>query len=241
MVAWWGALLVGVVLAVFAVLLVVAAVTIPRAVRADELVELDAAIVLVADVSGSMSDDEKDFVRGAHAHALTSRQFLEGIAEGRHKRIAVAYVEFGSTAETVVPWRIIGGLDEAVLFAEALLDAVPTDVHGSTSIAAGLAKARGLLQAVPWAADKFVVDVVGDGVDDRVGGISPGDVRPALLDLGATVNGLPLVIAPEEPEEILIAYYREEVATGATAFVLPVRELEDLPSTLRVKLVLELF
>jgi Protein of unknown function (DUF1194) len=68
-------------------------------VAAAERVDLE--LVLLADASGSIDDAEIHFQRQGYASAITHPAVLDAILQGYDQRIAVAYVEWGTVAESV--------------------------------------------------------------------------------------------------------------------------------------------
>ncbi|MGC9955836.1 DUF1194 domain-containing protein, partial [Roseiarcus sp.] len=91
---------------------VAAAVFAPQARRAGAagaLVAVDAAIVLAADVSRSIDDDEFALQRRGYADAIQSQQLLDAVSTGPHGAIALAYVEWAGDGEdkVVVDWAVI--------------------------------------------------------------------------------------------------------------------------------------
>lgn len=220
-------------------LLIALAASVVGARQAWPAESVDAAIVFVVDSSSSVSVSERRTARQAHAYALASGPVLEGIAQGRARRIAVSYIEFGDMAQVIVDWTIIDGQTAAVTVANAIMSA-SNDVGYTTQISHGLRLALRQLEALPWPSEKLVVDVMGDGADRRpVEDLSAA--RDALVAAGATINALPLVIAPDGSPEALTIYYRRYVMGGLGAFTMPVDRIEELPAALRRKLVLELF
>ena len=81
----------------------------PRAGAASAPVAVDAAIVLAADVSRSIDDDEFALERRGYADAIQSQQLLDAISTGPHGAIALAYVEWAGDGEerVVVDWAVI--------------------------------------------------------------------------------------------------------------------------------------
>ncbi len=67
-------------------------------------------LVLLADASRSIDDDEIRCQRRNYAAAITHPQILAAISHGYRQRIAVTYVEWGgeNSQKVVVPWTIIG-------------------------------------------------------------------------------------------------------------------------------------
>ena len=78
---------------------------------------VDAAIVLAADVSRSIDDEEFDLQRRGYAAAIVSDKVMEAIHAGPHGAIALAYVEWAGEGEQtiVVDWMVLrapGDADE---------------------------------------------------------------------------------------------------------------------------------
>lgn len=201
---------------------------------------VDVAVVFVVDTSYSMSEGELALVRAAHVAAFRSREVQAAISE-EEVRIAVAYVEFGSFAETVVDWTVVDDTETAEAFA-ARLAAAPVLSRPGTGIAEGLTEAGRMLGRAPYRAERTVVDIVGDGVNSVP---SPfhrtpvAEARNALIDSGAIVNAMPLLIDPSEAG--LEAYYEETVIGGIGAFSMPLTDLGQMAVALRQKIIAELF
>lgn len=206
----------------------------------DSRPKVDVAVVFVVDTSFSMSEGELAVARAAHVTAFRSREVQAAIArEG--VRIGVAYVEFGAFAETVAGWTVVEDAETAEAFAAALA-AAPVLSRPGTGIAEGLTEAGRLIDAAPWRAARTVVDIIGDGVNSVP---SPfhrtpvAEARNALIERGATVNGMPLLIDPSEAG--LDAYYEETVIGGPGAFSMPLTDIGQMPAALRQKIIAELF
>ncbi len=82
-----------------AVVVAVFAAQARRAVAAGAPVAVDAAIVLAADVSRSIDDDEFALQRRGYADAIQSQQLLDAVSTGPHGAIALAYVEWAGDGE----------------------------------------------------------------------------------------------------------------------------------------------
>jgi len=209
---------------------------------------IDAAIVFVVDVSGSMDFEEQTIVRQSHAEAILSPEVLDLLTS---RRFAFAYVEFASTAAVRVDWTLIDSAAAAGGFVARVVAPGVSVAHKSTSISAGMLAADVLFDALPWPADRLVVDVVGDGANNTRPALAPA--RQRLLDRGVVINGVPLTIRPQQAGLELI--YRQVIG-GPGSFYIPlhagpseVREtggiigmerFPGLPSVLRQKLLREL-
>jgi len=203
--------------------------------------DVDVAIVFVVDASDSIKVREWSIIAQGHSSAIMSPDVLEAVADGPAGRIAISVVAFAETAEVKLGWTLVD-LESADAAAAAVRAALATRMppdEYATSITAGLRAAQGLVLALPYAADKVVVDVVGDGKHNKSGDPPPDADRDMLVSLGATVNGMPLVLAPSDTN--VVEYYAEHVVGGLAAFNLPVERVEEFPSMIRQKMVMELF
>ncbi len=98
-------------------------------------VAVDAAIVLAADVSRSIDDEEFGLQRRGYADAIQSQQLIDAISTGPHAAIALAYVEWAGDGEekVVVDWAVIRNEAEARAFGAAMV-AAPRSYIGRTAI-----------------------------------------------------------------------------------------------------------
>src|SRR5262245_32876632 len=112
-------------------LLLLALLAVPAAAR--ERVDLE--LVLAADGSGSIDEDELRLQRRGYAQALQHPMVLNAIRGGQYRKTAVAFVEWASDTSiaTIVDWMIISDAASAKAFADALM-AAPRKVWGSNSI-----------------------------------------------------------------------------------------------------------
>src|SRR6516225_7519641 len=85
-------------------------------------VPVDAAIVLAADVSRSIDDEEFALERRGYADAIQSQQLIDAISTGPRGAVALAYVEWAGEGEekVVVDWAVIRNDADARAFAAAL-------------------------------------------------------------------------------------------------------------------------
>jgi len=216
--------------------------------RADEAV--DAAIVLAADVSRSIDDDEFDLQRRGYAAAIVSDKLMEAIHAGPHGAIALAYVEWAGEREqtTVVDWTVLRGPADAGKFAAAL-SAAPRSFVGRTAIGSALDFAMGLFAEGGIAADRKVIDVSGDGTSNQ--GRAAAEARDAALKAGAVVNGLSIfnrraaaaggyLALHTNPPGGLAQYYRDNVIGGPGAFVLPIDDFGKFGDAMIRKLTAEI-
>lgn len=211
--------------------------------RAQQPVEVDVELVLAVDVSRSMNREELLIQREGYAAALTDPQVINAITQGLTGRIAVTYLEWAGdgTHHVTVPWRIIANEEDAGQFA-AVLRETPVWNMQFTSISGAILKATQLFENNNIAGLKRVIDVSGDGPNNQ--GVPVTEARDLAAGSGITINGLPLMTAPDAYSRWSIpdldVYYIECVIGGPGSFSLPVRSWEEFPAAVRRKLVLEL-
>jgi hypothetical protein len=199
-------------------------------------VDVGTALVLLVDVSGSVDDGEYALQRDGIAQAFIDPKVVKAIWNQPFGRMMVTVVEWSDTARQVVPWTLIDGADSAAAFA-GLVAATSRSSRGSTALGEALVFAGGLLPACGCAAQRRVIDVSGDGVNNA-GAVAPTAARDLLVSDGAVINGLP--ITGDGSDLGLLAHYEQEVKGGDGAFVIEANGFEDFARALRQKLVLEI-
>jgi hypothetical protein len=215
----------------FAAALALAAGSAPRIAAAQEV---DAALVLALDVSGSVTTERFELQRSGAADALMSSDFIEAVSRSPRHAVAIAIFEWSGYGEQsiVVPWTIVRSAEEAATIAEAVR-AAPRAYNGSTAVGEAIEFAAGLLAKGP-SAERRVIDVSGDG---RANAGGPANAaRDAAVAAGIIVNGLPIL----DVEEGLEGWYRANVQGGARSFTMPARTLIDFREALLAKIVREI-
>jgi hypothetical protein len=217
-------------------------VTMMAAAPAFAETSVDLELVLAVDVSRSMDLDEQHLQRDGYVAALQHPNVVEAIRSGPLGRIALTYVEWAGPQSQVVivPWTLIDS-EAAATRVAGLLSAAPLGPYTGTSISGGLLFAAETLVKNSFAGTRRVIDVSGDGPNNR--GLPVRPISTAIAGSGVTINGLPLTLkAPVQPYSIanLDVYYEDCVIGGPGAFILPVREIAQLAVAIRRKLVLEI-
>lgn len=205
---------------------------------------VDTLLVLAADGSGSIDDDEFRLQRDGYAEAITSRQVLEAIAGGYHGAIAIAYVEWGGpfSQHTVVDWQVVRDFETAARFA-ARLRAAPRMATGYNSISGAIDYAAELIRTAPVRGEQAVIDVSGDG--PQIGGRSVHLARDEAVIAGITINAL-AISRPggrsfRGPAGMTLEdHYRLDVVGGLGAFVMTADEKISFADAIRNKMVLEI-
>jgi hypothetical protein len=211
---------------------------------------VDAAIVLAADVSRSINDEEFDLQRRGYAAAILSDKLMQAIHAGPHGGIALAYVEWAGEGEQtiVVDWTVLRAPGDATKFA-AVLAAAPRAFVGRTAIGSALDFAMGLFLEGGLDADRRVIDVSGDGTSNQ--GRAAAEARDAAVKAGAVVNGLSIfnrraaasggyLALHTNPPGGLAQYYRDNVIGGPGAFVLPIDDFGQFGDAMIRKLTAEI-
>lgn len=203
----------------------------------------DVALVLLADGSGSIDEDEFRLQREGYADALTSPEVLSAIHSNVHGRIGVTLIEWAApeSQHVIVDWAIIDGEASAHAFA-ARLRAEPKITWGYNSISNGIDLSVSRIEAAPFEAMRRVIDVSGDG--PNIGGRDIRAARDEAVAKDITINAL-VIRGPGSSTAragygSLEDYYRENVIGGPGAFVEIARGREDFARAVRTKLVLEI-
>ena len=211
---------------------------------------VDAAVVLAADVSRSINDEEFDLQRRGYAAAIVSDKLVEAIRSGPHGAIALAYVEWAGEGEQtiVVDWTVVRNPADAQKFAASLTSS-PRSFLGRTAIGSALDFAMGLFGEASLQTDRKVIDVSGDGTSNQ--GRPVGEARDAAIAAGAVVNGLAIfnrraaaeggyLALHTNPPGGLAKYYRDNVVGGPGAFVLPIDDFGNFGDAMIRKLTAEI-
>ena len=105
---------------------------------------------------------------------------------------------------------------------------------GGTSISGAIDYAMRLFPDSPFAGERRVIDVSGDGANNI--GRAAAAARDAAVAAGVVVNGLPILAL----EPYLDAYYRDNVIGGPGAFVVAVDSFEHFGDAILNKLITEI-
>jgi hypothetical protein len=217
-----------------------------------ERTQVDLELVLAVDVSRSMDYDEQIIQRDGYVAAFRDERVVRAMTGGYHGRVAVTYLTWANeySQEQTVPWTLIETAEDAEGFA-ALITAAPLYSVRGTSVSGALRSAADLINTNAYDGLRRVIDISGDGSNRD--GPPLGPIRDAIAASGITINGLPLMLRPSGgfgggrgyggrgyEEADLEGYYRDEVIAGPGAFVLPVRDVAELPASIRQKLILEI-
>lgn len=209
--------------------------------------QVDLLLVLAADVSRSVDTPKFQLQREGYAAAVADRRVLEAITAGRHRRIAICFVEWSgvSAQKLVIPWTVIDGEDAARKFGDQLLE-LPRSFAERTSISGGIDFSVKLFEEAPFQAARKTIDVSGDGTNNS--GRDVTLARDDALAKGITINGLvilsdrPMAWNPEHtnPPGGLPNYFRDNVIGGPGAFVVVAEDFNSFGQAIVKKLIAEI-
>ncbi len=204
---------------------------------------VDLELVLAADGSGSIDEEEFRLQRQGFAAAIASPEVLDAIQSGALQRIAVALVEWGApeSQHVIVDWVEVRDAASAQAFADRLL-AAPRQAWGYNSISNVIDFSARLLGSNAFEGARKVIDVSGDG--PQIGGRPLEEVRRETLAQGITINGLVIkskgggVRGPGGTD--LGDHYERDVIGGPGAFVMTAENRRNFEQSIRAKLVAEI-
>jgi hypothetical protein len=217
---------------------------IPRAVSAETV---DLQLVLAADVSRSIDDNEFELQRHGYASAFRDPRVLRAIRSGQYGKISVCYVEWSGpeSMAVIADWTVIGDEESAAAFSDTIA-AAQRPFANRTAIGAAIDFARALFLRSGADSLRRVIDVSGDGTNTN--GREPAPARDEAVAAGITINGL-VILSPEpmpwnpyhtHPPGGLENYYRENVAGGPGTFVLVVEDFNSFAYAVVNKLIREI-
>jgi hypothetical protein len=229
---------------------ILCALSLSGRVRAETPVDIE--LVIAADVSLSMDQEEKQLQQEGFVEAFRDPDVLDAIRSGGMGRIAVTYFEWGghNRHRIVIPWTIIDGPESAEHFARRLETNRPARFNRGTSLASALLRSRQLLQERGGSATRRVINISGDGRDN--GELELARARSVTLAGEVTINGLPIVYKGlmegivtgttqrEVDPRLLTNYFERQVIGGQFAFVEPVVARENYADAIRRKLIREI-
>ncbi|KZD12359.1 DUF1194 domain-containing protein [Oceanibaculum pacificum] len=220
-------------------LCVTAALSPARAAPAD----VDLLLVLAADGSGSIDEDEFKLQREGYAQAISDPRVVQAIQSGYSGAIAVLLMEWGapSSQHTIVDWTVIRDQPSAEGFAAAIL-AAPRQAYGYNSISNAIDYSARMIRESGITAPRKVIDVSGDG--PQMNGMPLAAIRAAALDEDITINALAINnkdgMLRGPMGQPLDAHYRNEVIGGFGAFVIVADSRAHMREALLQKLIREI-
>ena len=198
--------------------------------------EVDLQLVLAVDVSGSVNQTRFELQRQGYAAAFRHPRVLRAIQSGSTQSIAVTMTQWtGPNLNIqVLPWTLIRDAASANAFADAIERAPRQLYSGGTSISGAIDFAAMLMPGGPYRGFKRVIDVSGDGSNNR--GRQVELARDDAVRAGITINGLPILSL----EPYLDRYYFDRVIGGPGAFMIPAESYDTFADAVLKKLIMEI-
>jgi hypothetical protein len=192
---------------------------------------VDLALIIALDCSASVTFDEFGLMAGGGA-ALRDPDVLTGLTGGpRGASLCALLLWSGQGAHAIsVDWTRVATQADLETFASDVEDTPRLVPAGATAIGEALLACEAMLAALPAAASRRVIDMVGDGRGNE--GAAPQPVRDRLADAGVTINGL--CVLHEEPD--LLTSYTNDVIGGPSAFALQCQDYDGFAAAMRRKL-----
>lgn len=215
--------------------------TLPAA--AQDRKEVDLALVLAIDISGSIDPEEAKLQREGYVDAFRDPVIVRAILGGPNGRIAVAYYEWSDAwvQRLLIDWVLLDSEAAVAAFADRL-SAAPISIARRTSISGAIRYAIPLFARSPYDPQRKVLDISGDGSNNDGGLVT--DMRYDALKERIVINGLPIMNDRPNPfgfpsEDDLDKYYLACVTGGPRSFVVVAHSFADFPRAIRKKLLQE--
>ncbi|MBV8392327.1 MAG: DUF1194 domain-containing protein [Alphaproteobacteria bacterium] len=211
--------------------------------RAEDKLDVDLALAMAIDISGSIDPDEAKLQRQGYVQAFRDPVIVKAILGGANGRIAVAYYEWSDSwmQKLLIDWTLLDSEPVIAAFAQRL-DEAPISIARRTSISGAIRYAIPLFARSPYEPTRKVLDISGDGSNNDGGLVT--DMRYEALKEKIVINGLPIMNDRPNPfgfpsEADLDKYYEHCVTGGPRSFVEVARNFEDFPRAVRKKLLQE--
>src|SRR5690242_6251268 len=211
--------------------------------RTQDKKDIDLALALGIDISGSIDPEEAKLQRQGYVMAFRDPVIVKAILGGPNGRIAVAYYEWSDSwmQKLLIDWTLLDS-EQAIADFATRLDEEPISIARRTSISGAIRYAIPLFGRSPYEPERKVLDISGDGSNNDGGLVT--DMRYEALKEKIVINGLPIMNDRPNPfgfpsEADLDRYYLHCVTGGPRSFVEVARNFEDFPRAVRKKLLQE--
>jgi hypothetical protein len=212
-------------------------------VSAQDKKNVDLALAMAIDISGSIDPDEAKLQREGYVMAFRDPVIVKAILGGPNGRIAVAYYEWSDAwvQRLLIDWTLLDSEAAIDAFAKRL-EASPISIARRTSISGAIRYSIPLFARSPYEPERKVLDISGDGSNNDGGLVT--DQRHEALKERIIINGLPIMNDRPNPfgfpsEADLDKYYLHCVTGGPRSFVEVAHDFDDFPRAVRKKLLQE--
>lgn len=196
------------------------------------MLECAVALVLLTDISGSMTDKNYEHQQHGIADTMQDEKFLDIIA-ARPGGVAVSVIQFGDDAVLSVPWVILNTQDDAIKLSQTIRNAPRVASPHGTGIGTAIVAGLEYFNELPCKAQGKVMDVSGDGVNNTEYPVH--SARNEAIAQGVMVNGL----AIQAGEPGIAQHFAEDVMTP-DGFVIEAWSWADFARAIRRKIIREI-
>jgi hypothetical protein len=228
------------------------------------VIEVDTALILAVDVSDSVDANRYKLQMEGIARSLEDPGVIASISSGPRGGILLSLVSWADKAQMSLDWQVIRTADDASRVANAIR-ALPQQTGEYTCMSRMLAMVKeSVAPEIPAQATRVVLDVSGDGIDNCMEPVDTRRERDALVDMGVTINGLPIIvkgendivgsgayrapgfelrgllIGPGTHQSTLEEWYTENIIGGPAGFLIKANGFEDFGRAFRQKFVSEI-
>jgi hypothetical protein len=136
----------------------------PEGVEREAIPAVDLELVIAVDVSYSILAVQRE----GYAQAIVSKDFLQVLKAGPNAKISVTYFEWSASSDQkiIIPWRIIDGPETADAVANEIMQ-TPVRRGSRTSISGAISFAMPLFEENPYRGMRRVIDISGDGPNNK--------------------------------------------------------------------------
>lgn len=190
------------------------------------------ALILLVDVSGSISDENYKLQRHGIVQAFED-QSVRNTIKAQPGGVALSLLEWSSNVRVTVPWRVVKTNSDIEKFSQEILEA-PRSSSNLTALGHALNKAIEYMEEVPCDPESKIIDVSGDGPSNEKE--EPDEPRNKAITKSIVINGLPIItiVYPE-----IVDYYKQKVITP-NGFLVEATDFEDFAKAIRRKIILEI-
>lgn len=195
-------------------------------------------LMLLVDISGSISASEFDLQKAGYANAFTGT--VTNLFSNPNITVDPFYVSYGtwsgaSQQYQQVGWTYISDAASATAFGNAIAATTRPANYNLTAVQTALQWGAGLITGNSIASDRQIIDISGDGSAND--GLSGTLGRDAALAAGIdSINGLAILGS----EAGLLAYYQNFVVGGSPGFLLSATGFDTFAAAIDTKLTYEI-
>lgn len=250
----------------FAVFLAVTLLTntFPVRTHSETIINADTALILAIDVSGSVDETRYQLQMEGVARAIEDPAVVDTVVSGPRGGILLSIVFWADRSEMVLPWQLIRNIDDAKNVASQIRN-LPQHSGEFTCMSRMLSMVKEtVVPGLAAKADRIVLDVSGDGIDNCREATESDRERDVLVAMGVTINGLPIIVkgenetvgagayrapgyglkglrlGPGSGQTTLDAWYNDHVIGGTSGFLFNADGFEDFGRAFRQKFVTEI-